>query len=185
MHKFKSDPAVIARVRRALEDRRNAMFEQAAAELRAERPNALGVQRDIDPHDGLSIRRGWLALLDRWAALNGILRTDKEITLDALARGLCFGGRWGAPYEWPEARWACDHPSFFKRDRRAAAIVVEPYELRDFEALLAYAPSIGLVAHAAPNPKASFWQPGYTRLIVLTAPSFGDVRWLPDQLVFE
>jgi hypothetical protein len=179
MHHYKSHPTAIAHFRNLFAQRAREIFHDD------EDAHTLPAQAVIDPHDGEAIYAGWDALRDRWATLNNVSRTDSEITLDGLVRGLAFGGRWGAPYDWPEARWACDHPSHFKRDGRAAAIAVEPYEARDFDELLAYAPTIGLVAHTPPNPKASFWSPGHTRLVVLTSPTFGEVKWLPDQLAFE
>jgi hypothetical protein len=137
------------------------------------------------PYSGEAHYKGWDKLLGRWAAFNGLKRSAREVKLDALKRGLRTGGAWGEYYNWPdEGRELCDHPSAFRRDGVAAAIISEPYPTNDFHALLAYADKLGLVAHSPPNPKASFWFPGWTYLVVLTMPSFGEVRWLHDQITF-
>lgn len=109
------------------------------------------------------------------------LRESGEFTLDALSRGLHSGGAWGERYRWP----GCDHDHYFRRDRRAMAVVTQPYVTRDVDALRVYAAEKGLVMHMPPSPLASFWYPGATYFIVLTAPSFGRVRWIPAQLNFE
>jgi hypothetical protein len=42
----------------------------------------------------------------------------------------------------------------------------------------------GLVVHAPPNPRASFWFPTSTLFIAITRPDFGPVQWLGEQLDF-
>lgn len=174
-------PDAITRVRATLERRRREIFSRNPPPP----PHSLADQAAIDPHDGEALYAGWDALRDRWGVLNGLKRSSASFSLDALIRFLPSRGRWGEPYNWPEARAACDHPSFFRWKRLATALMVEPYVRSDFEALLDYAPRIGLVAHVPPNPKASFWSPGATYMVVLARPAFGDIRWLRDQLRFE
>jgi hypothetical protein len=131
------------------------------------------------PQNARAQVRGWLGLLDEFAHDNRMMRSG-EFSLDALARNMMHGGRWGEPYQWP----GCDHPTYFKRDRRAVAVVAEPYNIGEVRALEAYARQQGLVLHAPPNIKASLWYPGFTYFVVITRPDFGKVRWLTDQLAF-
>ncbi len=83
-----------------------------------------------------------------------------------------------------------DHAIYFIANRRAVAVVGQPYPksgddktgariIADFHARAA---RMNLAAHVPPNPFASFHYPGFALFLVLTFPGV-DVRWLPEQLV--
>lgn len=165
------------------------IFTARSATLRFTGPtplrNAFDVQHEnafaANTHAGAALHdREFFSLMDHWATLNGIRRSERSFTLEALARGMSHGGRWGGAYQFP----GCDDPMYFRRGRVTAAVVVRPYPDKDFEDLKVYAAANGLAAHVPPNPKASFWFPGFGHLVVLTAPKFGAVKWLPDQRTF-
>lgn len=133
----------------------------------------------------------WETLLKEWGSLNGVSYSLKEFGPRKLAgeklksRGYPNGAllatledAWGYP--------ACDHVSWFKRNRKPAAIVTEPYGSGDSMAQLQrFLDELGLVSHQPPNPYASLWYPGYTLFVVITRPEFGEVLWLPEQLEFD
>lgn len=119
------------------------------------------------------------ALLLAFATLNRC-KAGRSFDLEALRRGSTQALSWHT-VDWD----GCDHPSFLKRDRRAAMILTEPYGDTLADKARAEAVRYGLVCHSPPNPWASFWFPGSTHLVVLTRPDFGEVRWLPDQLTFR
>lgn len=147
--------------------------------------NRLEMQRDLAPFAmgqvlGTAHDNRWFALHAEFAGRNN-LKPSAEFTLDALKRNLRSGGSWGRTYDYP----GCDHPSFFKRHRRAALVVVEPYRPAEVEELKTYAADKGLVLHFPPNSQASFWFPGSTYFIAITRPDFGEVKWIPSQLSFD
>lgn len=134
-----------------------------------------------------------------WAALNGLKESGVAFGPRKLA-GLPVGhyprvsdDTWGYP--------GCDHGTFYKKRRRPAAIVIEPYDgegdnvflgedgeresVDPFGATRDYLRPLGLVLHTPPNPYASFWYPGLARLAVVTREEFGPVFWLPEQLEYE
>lgn len=118
------------------------------------------------------------ARLCAWATINNVTR-GAEFTLDALSRSMRSGGSWGHPHSFPGSR----HLAYFRRYGSAAAMVAEPYDERDVEALRAYAVERGLVVTSPAHKRASLYWPGECYFVVLTAPSFGQVHLLPEQLV--
>jgi hypothetical protein len=74
-----------------------------------------------------------------------------------------------------------DHVHFFKRDRRNAAIVTQPYFDASKEAA-EMANDAGIAFHVARIPKASFHYPGATYFFVF-AERDHKMRWLPEQMV--
>ena len=74
-----------------------------------------------------------------------------------------------------------DHPAWFRRDRRYAAVVGQPY-LSDVDIAETRARLVrrDLVLHLPPDPLASFHFPGWTLFVVITGPGV-EVRWLPEQ----
>ncbi len=117
-------------------------------------------------------------LLEEFASLNRV-KPGAEFDLEALRRGSLRALSWHT-IDWP----GCDHPSFLKRDKRAAMIVSEPYDLYMVEKTRAEAERLGLTLHMPPNPQASLYWPSWTYFVVLTRPDFGEVRWLPEQTKF-
>lgn len=146
--------------------------------------NRLNEQKEKAPQvgqiRGAAHNQRWTDLLADFAGLNQI-KPSAEFTLDALKRNLRSGGSWGKTYQWP----GCDHPSFYKRNQRAALTMAEPYNLWEVEVLRAYAVEKGLILHSPPNEFASFWYPGFTRCIAITREDFGPVKWLPEQIDFD
>ncbi|MEQ1771829.1 MAG: hypothetical protein ABL879_18550, partial [Devosia sp.] len=172
------------------------LAEFGAINLRALRsgvPNALDVQRaKADAasawpprlarrvaHDAWD--RGWLSLLDQWGHQNDMRRAS-GFSHAALARN---GSRdrnddWGDTLDWP----AADHVTYFRRQGRAAAVVTEPYgNLGQLDDLRRFLDS-RLSVHLPPVKRASFYIPGVTFFVVLTAPDFGPIKWLDDQQTF-
>ena len=124
-------------------------------------------------------REEWEELIREWGELN-------ELKLSMAPFGPRKLAGAGKPDDtstlWPGR----DHESYFRRDRRRAAIVTEPYDSEGIrQAVLDYISPLGLVLHVPPEPRASLWYPGYTLFLVITKPDFGDIRWLPEQLEFD
>lgn len=148
-------------------------------------------------------------LLKEWGKLNGVKVSRDAFGPRILAGvqvrsclhdvegddGMILGNDWYQP--WPGR----DHETLFHRDRRPAAIVIEPYGGNGDTVLLngasdvsrvvemgdirAYVEPLGLIVQTPPNPYASFWYPGFTRFVVITRRGFGPVQWLPEQLEYE
>jgi hypothetical protein len=74
-----------------------------------------------------------------------------------------------------------DHPAWFRRDRRYAAVVGQPYlsdvDIAETRARLARR---DLTLHLPPDPLASFHYPGWTLFVVVAKPGV-EVRFLPEQ----
>ncbi len=128
-------------------------------------------------------RRTHDTLIGEFAALNGIARTPRPFALSTLAAGGVSDAKdaWGAMYRFP----AADHLTWFRNGAQAALVLSQPYAGSDVDRLHAYAAERGLALHMPPNPKASFWFPGWTLAIAITRPDFGPVRWLDDQVAFS
>ncbi|MBL8577726.1 MAG: hypothetical protein JNK47_10900 [Mesorhizobium sp.] len=117
---------------------------------------ATGDQVDSAIRADHALRR---TLITEWAELNGL-----EVA------------HWrGGP--WPH------RDVFLTREGRPAAVVAEryPYDMDDLRARVG---SRGHVIRVPPNPFASFFLPGDMVFAVVIRPSFGEVKWLPDQLAY-
>ncbi len=111
------------------------------------------------------------------------MKPGRSFPLSALLResGTRAAPIWGEQYDWPGA----DHLAHFKRGRSPVAVLTQPYETVEVERLKLYAAARGLALHIPPNPFASFWFPGWTYCLLVTAPDFGPVSWLDEQLEFQ
>jgi len=116
-------------------------------------------------------------LVDMFAGYND-LKPGRAFCLSALVGE---GSIWGAPATWP----GDDHTVYLRRYRRPAMVLAQPYETSDVERLKTWAAERGLIISMPPNPFASFWFPGWTYCVAITAPDFGEVKWLPAQLEFQ
>jgi hypothetical protein len=115
--------------------------------------------------------------LQRIAALEFAYRNDftigREFPPERLGRA--HGGL-------HEIQQPFDHPIYFRRDRRNAAIVSMPYGgLNTFAAADDFAERHGLRLHAPPSPWASFWYPGETLFLVFASARVREIVWLPEQ----
>ena len=73
-----------------------------------------------------------------------------------------------------------DHDVNFRADGKNVAILTQPYDHVDLDAVRTWAVGRGLEAHVPPDPLASVHYPGETYFIVITKPGV-TVKWLPDQ----
>ena len=73
-----------------------------------------------------------------------------------------------------------DHDVNFRADGKNVAILTQPYDHVDLDAVRTWAVGRGLEAHVPPDPLASIHYPGGTLFLVITKPGV-EVRWLPDQ----
>jgi hypothetical protein len=73
---------------------------------------------------------------------------------------------------------ACDHPEWYRRDRRAICIVAHLYSLPARRAAhIAWATANGLRMHEHPDADASWYYPGGTRVVAYTSTGIKKVIW--------
>lgn len=130
---------------------------------------------DPRPYDKLLADFGWWQdmKVGRYFPLSDLLKREAPRRRKAPS--------WGEHYDWPGS----DHLAHFKRGRVPIAVLTQPYNTPDVDRLKLYAAANGLAVHMPPNPFASFWFPGWTYCVLLTAPDFGPVTWLEEQLEFR
>lgn len=66
---------------------------------------------------------------------------------------------------------------------RVSAVICQPYH-DCLEEAKAAAERLGLAVHTPPNPRASIWNPGWTRFYVFTRPGV-EVHWLKEQVEWQ
>lgn len=124
----------------------------------------------------------WELLLGEWGDLND-LRVGKASFGPRMLSGQRVHSREETYHDESDFP-GCDHSTRFVHQGAPAAIVTEPYD-DPRDVLESFVRPLGLVVHQPPNPYASFWYPGQTMFLVITKPSFGEVKWLPEQLEFK
>jgi hypothetical protein len=122
-----------------------------------------------------------------FAALNGWKSSKREFTPETI--GKHHDGRRGSMFELrPKIHddmlgQFFDHQHYYRKDKRCAAIVTEPYlgEMTvRLEHLRPQLHQLNLDLFLPPDPLASFWFPGNTRFIVIAAQG-SVIEWLPEQ----
>jgi hypothetical protein len=103
-------------------------------------------------------------LADEFGRRNG-WRRGKWFSIETLSRNgvrETSADGWHYPDGWPQI----DHCYFYRKNRRASALVVHLYDARgpDDERIIAWAKSAGLVASFPDYP--SWWLPGRTTIAV-------------------
>lgn len=108
-----------------------------------------------------------IILSDKFAIDNGWKRTAAAFNMSTLERaGAHDGGAWISDYP--------DHAEFFKKDRRAIAIVGHNYDGQSpphYGTENIVNPALNLEVHVAPAGKSASWYcPGGTTLLVIVRP---------------
>jgi hypothetical protein len=150
----------------------------AAAELdrqfRTERTAKLQFIRDQERLGEEAARR---RLAIDFGARNGWTLSRTEFGIGTLGKGkvhghMGFGGPYYSDNPYPGTYHnQFDHPYFYRRDRKAAAIVAHLYNYPgNHDSCVAIAERYGL-AFSAPDDFPSWWFPGATRLVVYRGPA--------------
>lgn len=108
------------------------------------------------------IDEGYIRAQQWFAAANGWRRAVHGFSLAVLARNGVH-----------DRAWCCDpvdHPEYYRKDRRAAAIVGHHYDGYGTENITELAARFGLVVHVAPLKAMSWYYPDSTTLLVITRP---------------
>lgn len=132
------------------------------------------------------VRAAWLR---SWAKLNGLKLTDSTFCLDTLAANRVHMYDRG-PYGCERRCIPGRHPMFdhwfaFRRSRRAAAIVTQPYDHVTLADVQQHIAAKGLVAYAPPEPNASFHYPGECGFYVIQRADAPPPKWISEQVRFR
>lgn len=129
------------------------------------------------------IKAIYAELKSDWMDINGFSK-GSDFSTHSLARGKNFDGRDWSRWSKEDLAWALDHQWYCKKGRKTACIVNEPYEFK-WENGRDATTDPNLAVHMPPNPKASFWNPGFTLFVVIMRLGDPAPQWLADQLDFE
>jgi hypothetical protein len=94
-----------------------------------------------------------------------------------------LAGRQHEPWSGQHACGLFDHMLYFRKHRRPAALVTQPYSdagLSVIDEAQEIADWLGLALHIPPAPKASIHYPGGTVFLVFTSKDHV-IKWLPEQ----
>lgn len=122
----------------------------------------------------------------RFAAANGWKVAKHSFDVDVLSKNKVHSYDYCGP-AYRDTMDACDHPEFFRLDRRAAAIVAHNYAPScHAETVGRVAERYGLRVHVPPDGKRASWYfPGGTHLIVLTRPDVIEIVWPTEDEMTE